>query len=362
MAEQPSNVQTEEEEQQHQEHQDAPPQGEEPEAPPAPETDEDQFSRLLRERREGKAPKPEPPAPDEGDEAPPDDAQGEQQPRGQDPVEPGSDQSPPAVGTDDGNEQSWFANLPEEARQQMNQQQQYLDHLHANYKALHNRLAPIQRQNEDLRKRLQEIEAKPAPTLKDLEEHHAWKDVSTELPDEAGELKKVFTSQAQALQQASDRQKMLNQALEQERQERLATEMRRLAVRHPNVHTVRSHPLFSQWRQAVESNPQVYPQVVQKLGSPYYEDIADVLDQFKADLAEAHPQVHAQIYATAGNQQQAPAQGQARQPKGQRVQRPKPPNPSPPSQGSGMSGAQRQRAPMTDEERFSEYLRNRKRR
>ena len=284
------------------------------EASEEPETEENQFSRYLKSKRGEPEQDPEP------------EPEPEQEPE-QDP-EPEQEQ---AQGYD-----AW----PEQARAEIVRLQQYAQQMEKQYNAVYGRLAPIQRAYEDLRKQLREMETAPPPTLKDLEDNDAYKEIVAEFPDEAETIKKVFGSQHQVLETAKQQQQQLAQQLEAERRERVQTELQRLTVRYPNYQAIRNHPLFGQWRQA-------RPEYETRLNTLNSDFVSEALDAFKRDLAQVDPTAFAQLF---------PQARPAAQPK-----RPAPPKPSPPSQGSGLSGAQRSSAPVTAEQAFAEYLANKRR-
>ena len=286
------------------------------------ETDENQFARLMAEkkaRKEGKAPEPTPEPTPEPVEA--------QEPEAEKPQETEHDD---------------FSRWPEAARAEISRLQAFSQQQYRDNEALRGRLAPMQRLVEDLRKQLHEQQSAPPPTLKDLEDNDAFKEIHSEFPEEAEALKKVFGSQAQVLQQAAQQAQALQQALEAERKQQVQRELQRLQVRYPNYLQIRNHPLFGQWKEA-------RPDHAARLNTTDSDLVISALDQFKRDLAQVDKTAFAQLFPTA-------VQSQAPKPN-----RPAPPKPSPPSQGSGMSGAPRPSAPMTAEQQFAEYLASKRR-
>lgn len=316
------------------------------------------------------APEPAPdPAPEDEPQEPAQKPQKEQEP-GQEPEQgPQFEKAnrPPEVAQ----EPEWFQKLSDEEKTQVQQEvgqlQGYAHNLYQSYQALHGRLAPVQRENEDLRKRLHGQEQQTPPTLEDLEKNDAWKEIAQEFPKEAESVKQVFTSQARALQQVQDRQQQAETGMQRFRQQFLARESQRLNQVMPDAQHLVQSPRFHQWREAIRANPQQFPDIAEALRSPHYEENAYAIDQFKRHWAEAFPDEFRQVYPEPQQQPpaeqppppQQPQEGQ-QPPSGQPVQgqqrtpqRPKPPNPSPPSQGSGVSGTSGGGgAPMTNEEYF----------
>ncbi len=288
---------------------------------------------------------------------------------------------PPEVETQgkDGEQKPWFAELPEDVRQRIHQQEQYAGDLFQRYSALQGRLAPVQRQNEDLRKendKLQkQLRDRPAtenPTLEDLDSNDAWKEVSEEFPDESGKVRELFSAKESALQEARQQIQQLQDELSQGEEQRKRTEWKRLSVRHPDADTVRSHPAFHQWVQRTLDDQQANPELIRKIQSPFYEDIADVIDAFKADyFGEQPPQPEAPGGQESTHQERPGQPGESQAParaatpsaqEGQRTpSRQKPPAPAPESQGSGMSGAGRSRAALSPREDYRQLMARKRR-
>lgn len=289
---------------------------------PEPETDENQFARLLEERKKGKSfdvPEMGTEVPDQGTE------ETEPEPEPEPDTEPNND----------------FATWPEAARAEVARMQDLIRQQQNENDALRGRLIPTQRQLSDLQKQLQQLKSAPPPTPKDLEENNAYKEIVEEFPEHAEELKKLFGSQQQVLQTTAQQQQQLQQALETQRQEVLRRELRRLSVRYPNYQAINADPMFSMW---IEANPS-YRNVIQSTDSDF---VIDAIDKFKRDLVQVDKAAFTRLFPTASQPKPKPS-------------RPSPPKPSPPSQGSGMSGVQRQGAPMTAEQQFAEYLAKKRR-
>lgn len=254
---------------------------------------------------------------------------------------------PPETGVDQ--EPEWFKSLPDDVRSGLVEQNKYTQYLYQSYQALQGRLAPVQRENADLRERLRKHEQAPTPTLEDLEKNDAYKEIAEEFPEEAKSLKGVFASKERESQQVKQQAQQLKQALDEQRQQTTQRELQRLESQHPDWMNVTNSQPFQQWKSVVEANPQMYPEMANKLSSPWAEDNVDVLNQFKKDYAEY-----------TGNGQQPPAQNSQQPQQQQRPQqkpnRPRPPQPSPPSQSSGISGNRGHGTPLSDEDLFEKLV------
>lgn len=285
---------------------------------------------------------------------------------------------PPEGGAD-------LSSLPEEVRQavqqQIHQAEQYANSVYQNYTALQGRLAPVQRQNEDLRRENEQLKAQLRDggasqsnvSLEDLEKNDAWKEVSQEFPDEAKELRKHFEGKESALQQATQQTQQLREELDRVRNERTQTEMGRLKAKHPDADEIRQHPQFHMWMQQIVNDPQADQELVRKMSSPFYEDAADVLSAFKRQVGLQPPQEapapaqqtpHQQPVAQSGDPNAPAREGTPPPPQtGQPSQSPRqaPPPPSPPSQGAGMSGASRSQGPLSQREAFRQEMKRRQR-
>lgn len=335
----------------------------EPEAPPdkgaeegePPPEGEDPGGSEGEGEPEGESPPVEGAESPEGDQ-PAEGGEGEQQAQ---PAQPEKPERPPE--TEIQAEPEWWTDLPDEAKAQIGQLHEYANQQYQANSAMYGRLAPVQRENAYLREQLQKAEQAQAttPTLDDLEKSNAYKAITEEFPDEAKELKTLFTSQARAIQQAQTGQQRYQQAVNHVQQTYKQREYQRLAQVVPEFQQLMHHPRFQEWKQAVVANPQMFGDLRQKLTSDFYEDSVDVLNQFRTHWAQAYPDEFSRVYpnAQAGQPNQTPqgqpaGNGQA-QPQTKPQQRPKPPNPSPPSQGAGVSGTTRKHPPRTDEERFA---------
>jgi len=279
-------------------------------------------------------------------------------------------------------QEDWFKDLPEEARQHIQQADRYANSIFQSYQALQGRVAPAQRLVEDLRKENEKLQRQlqnassgnqPNPSLEDLDSSAAWKEVAEEFPDESAELRKLFSGKESTLQQANQQLQQLQEELAQAQTERTNAEWSRLKAHHPDADTVKQHPAFHQWVQRAVNDPQADPALVRKIRSPFYEDIADVFDAFKRDYfaeqppqptpapAEAGGSTHQRQEGQAGNTE-VPAQSVTPPPRqGHQPSRQTPPPPAPPSQGAGMSGAGRSAPVLSDREAFRQEMKRRKR-
>lgn len=323
--------------------------------PEDPETDEsgDEDREEEPEQPEGGEPEGEPAASEQEPEAG-DAGQGDE---GRQPEKP---ERPPA---EQNQEPQWFQDLPEDGKKHFQQMNDYSHKLYQSYNAVLGRLAPTQRENEDLRKQLQQIEQAPPPTLDDLEKNDAYREIADEFPEEAKSLKDFFASKQREIDQVKQQAADIHQALESDRKERIARETSRLEKKHPDwAQTFHSQP-FQQWKNTILAQPQVWPDMAQKLQSPWSEDNVEVLDQFQRDYAEVTGQPLPGQQEPSGGQNREPEQqaqsggqtaqsGQTRQ----KPQRPRPPKPSPPSQGSGITGNRGGGTPLSDEELFARMV------
>lgn len=324
------------------------------------ETDENAFAALFEEKSEQEteseqeAEQAEPEAVDEPEGEKPasdDDAQPQTHPEPEtaEHSEPQGEKPdrPPETGAKD--EPDWFQGLPSDVQQKLTEQTNYANHLHQSYSALLGRVPGLQRENADLKKQVEslqkqlgELSQAPTPTLDDLEKSDAFKDYAQDFPEEAQELKKQFTSQARAVEQAKREAQQAQQAIQEQRRQLVSREQKRLSDKHPDWMQVSNSPMFQQWKQAVLSNPHQFPEMANKLSSMWAEDNIDVLNQFKRDLAEVQGQQ---------------AQGHKQSERPQTTHRPKPPAPSPAPQGSGLSGNRRNQVPLSEEDEFDRLVR-----
>jgi len=326
--------------------------------------DEDEAPKTgagLTEEQEPEAPEgePEDPGPSEPQEPDSDEEpqKGEPERSSDDPEptvkqksasDPGKADKPPKID----NEPAWFKGLSDEDRDQAKKEIQtmadYSSRLHQSYQAVYGRLAPVQQQNEDLQKRLLKIEQGEAPTLKDLEDNDGWKAISEDLPEEAAQVKKVFASQARAIQNQQAQSQKTASGLSQFHQKVTSREFQRLEQMFPNARAITQTPHFSHWRNAVQSQPTQYPDIAEAMGSPFAEESAYVLQKFCQDMEQYFPDEASQMFQ-AGQAQQQASSADPQKP----TQRREPPPPSPPSQGSGVSGSSGRGKPMTPEEQFA---------
>lgn len=253
------------------------------------------------------------------------------------------------------------------------------DLAHSNFEresALYGRVAPMQRlveqlrrQNADLTSKVANLEQRaqrevPAPTLDDLENEDAFKDVLSELPEEGAKVRELFARQASAYEQK------LTQATEQHegqlaevRNEFIARENERLHQAVPDLERIKADAHFQQWYN-YHLTAQVDPQLVALLRSNFHDDTARAIDRWRAErggeFAKPQGQAGGSPAATtsavphAG--QPAPHQGHQQAPA-----HAAPPPPVPPSQGSGVSGTQLtpQRA-KTERQLFREEMERRR--
>lgn len=316
-------------------------------------SDEELFAQMLGEEpQEGQQeqeaqeveaedqpePQERPENPEQGDE--PDDS-GEQ--------EPGPERQPESDSEAEDSEPEWYASLSEEARAHFEELQGKTQRLHQSYQAVHGRVAPMQRQVSDLRKQLEQVENPTTPTLEDLEKSDEWKAISEDLPQEAGQVKKLFSSQARVIQKKDEESRHQQEQFLQYQQRIKAREEQRLEGVFQNHRQVTSHPAFSQWCGVVQQNPTQFPDIAEALQSPFYEDAEFVLSRFRHDLQQFRPEDAQMLF---GQQEPQPADKKAEKPS---VSRRAPPNPSPPSQSAGVSGNSGGR-PMTEEEYFASLI------
>lgn len=361
----------------------------EPQAP-APEqehpevTTREGFAAMMAEKRRAQQQGVEPPPDPEDEPEPEGSPEGEPEPEGE-----GEQQGQDAGQGDDvpphkrqlgiegegdfkkadkppkASEEKWFADLPDEVRQHIQQTDQYANSIYQNYQALQGRVAPMQRLVEDLRKEVGDLrgqlqgesEATPSPSLEDLDSNAAWKEVADEFPDESAELRKFFSGKQAELDQANQQVQQLQDQLDQVSKERKQTEWNRLKARHPDADVVRSHPAFHQFLQRVQADPQANPELVRKVASPFFEDVADVIDAFKTEYFSAQQPAPHQPGNGQSMHSEVPAQS-VTPPNTQT--RPRPPSPSPESQGAGMSVARGRPQVVSEREAFRQEMRRRR--
>lgn len=241
--------------------------------------------------------------------------------------------------------------LPAEAREMISNLQQQAQRYYEQATSLHGRLAPMQQKNADLQKRLDELQeaSKNPPTPKDLEESPDWKEVQAEFPDEAGNLKTIFGGLERANQEMKQQLQDVTRTLEEERNERIQIEMRRVRRKHQDFDNILQTPHFQQWRRAVESDP-AQSRLARMLNSFNYEDVAEAVSEYKKQYSIGE-QAPAAPPPDAG-QQKLNHQHQAT------THRREPPPPPPPSQGAQISGQQRLERPLTDREQYARIMRN----
>lgn len=350
----------EEEQLQEQEHQEAPSESgvsdSGQEKSPDEMTDEELFAALDEEPHPvDDEEQEEPEQPPEGGQEPPDPEEGDEPQHGRPKGAQGGEEAPEKPERppeEQSKEPEWFQKLPEEGKKTFQQLNDYSHKLYQSYAAVYGRLAPIQRENADLKERLRQQEQAAPPTLDDLENDDAYKEIAEEFPEEAKGLKKFFASKQQELEKAQQQAAQTQQALDQAERERIQRETARLESVHPDWMQTFNSPPFQHWKSVVLANPYQYPDLAQKLNSPWAEDNAEVLDTFKQHAIEAGILQSEEQ----GKQEQPPQQARqstaGSQQRPSKPQRPRPPQPSPPSQGSGVSGNRGGGIPLSEEEEF----------
>lgn len=292
---------------------------------------------------------------------PPPEPDGEHEPPAgdQEQVDQGEEQEPQGEGQAEAESfEALLAEQPEPIRDMVGRLQQQNEQLWQQYNAVYGRLAPMQRQNSDLQKQLEDLKkaSTQSPTLEDLENNSAFKQMADEFPDESGQVKEVFTSQARANQELQQRSEQLQQQLEQERKNWTNVEYRRLLRKHPDFDSIRQSPQFQQWRQQVLENPQAHGDLPQKMTSPLHEDAADVATAFKTKVLGQKPPPPSPQSRQPATQQQPQQQNPQAQ-----ISRRRPPPPAPPSQPSRVSGNRPPERPLTGKALYKQIMAEKKR-
>ncbi len=316
---------------------------------------------LEQDLEEGEEPEYEGSEQEQEVEPPPEPA-GEHEPQqqgDQEQVDQGEEQEPQGEGQAEAESfEALLAEQPEPIRDMVGRLQQQNEQLWQQYNAVYGRLAPMQRQNSDLQKQLEDLKkaSTQSPTLEDLENNSAFKQMADEFPDESGQVKEVFTSQARANQELQQRSEQLQQQLEQERKNWTNVEYRRLLRKHPDFDSIRQSPQFQQWRQQVLENPQAHGDLPQKMTSPLHEDAADVATAFKTKVLGQKPPPPSPQSRQPATQQQPQQQNPQAQ-----ISRRRPPPPAPPSQPSRVSGNRPPERPLTGKALYKQIMAEKKR-
>lgn len=266
-----------------------PPEG----APPVELSDEDMFEQAFDERfGDGETPPETPPAgeaetpPPAGDEPPPSQQAGSETP-------PAGEEPPPPANA----EPEWFKDLPDEAKETFAALNNDLGSVREQYTALHGRLAPIQQQNADLQRRLQDSARTPKPTQAapagqtpasgstpalDLSQVPEFVEFEATFPEEAKAISAIFSRQAQHLDHLSAQLGEVSQGLQEvqtvssgDRRER---ELNNLATAHPDWMQVRPSVDFKNWLTTQPAS------VARMADSPNSNECIYVLDRYKQDV------------------------------------------------------------------------------
>jgi len=247
--------------------------------------------------------------------------------------------------------ESMINSLPEGAKETFDQLQAQAQDYHQKFTSLYGRLAPIQRENQDLKNQLQEMKAARTnpPTPKDLEASDAWKEVSAEFPDEAGALKNIFGGLETASQEARREAEEIQRQLDEERKTWTNREMQRVSKTHEDFLSILKTPHFQTWRVQLEADPN-RSALARQLNSDNGDEVAAAISTYKKQfkLGKNKP-------ANEGNQQSTRQQASAAN-NGRRK-----PTVSPQSQGAGITGQSAVQRPMTDRQAFAKYMDAKKR-
>jgi hypothetical protein len=257
---------------------------------------------------------------------------------------------------------AWYDGLSEEAKLVFDQQQEQMQQLQWQYSAVHGRLAPVQAENDRLRRAATHPQPRPiaggqpapatltpAPDFESKE----FKDFAENYPDEAANMRRMAEAQYQNTQRLEARLEHLAQGLGEVQtfstNQQMQSELSALEQRHPDWMTVRNSAEFDSWLQT-------QPTAVQPMvDSKRADECSYLLDRYKQDVYLY------QLQQTAGNPAAPvapnPQQVVAAQTVAHRATLINTPTPDPQGGGVGVPGGQR--PPQTAEEMWVEELERR---
>lgn len=253
----------------------------------------------------------------------------------------------------------WYEGLSDEAKLAYDGQQDTIQQLQWQYSAVHGRLAPVQAENERLRRLATQPKVaptqggQPAPSAStptpDFETQE-FKEFAENYPDEAAQMKLLWASQQANTQRLETRLESLAQGLDQVQSfstnQQMASELQNLEARHPDWMLVRNSPEFDSWLQS-------QPSAVQPLvNSKNADECSYLLDRYKQDVYLYQLQQQ-----TGGEAPASPQQERATQTAAHRQTLIQTPTPNPQGGGVGVPGGQR--PPQSDEEMWVEELERR---
>lgn len=255
---------------------------------------------------------------------------------------------------------AWYNELSEEAKLAYDTSQSNLQQLQWQYSAVHGRLAPVQAENDRL-KRLAQGQPQPqpvaggqhtptAPTPAPDFETVEFKEFAENYPDEAKVIMATAVAQQQHTQRLETRLNTLAAGLDQVQNfstnQQMQHELSALEERHPDWMTVRNSAEFDSWLQT--QPPAVQPMVNSKKA----EECSYLLDRYKQDVYLY------QLQQTGGTPvEPSPQQVRATQTVAHRATLINTPTPDPQGGGVGVPGGQR--PPQTAEEMWVEELERR---
>lgn len=198
----------------------------------------------------------------------------------------------------------WWKSLPEEQQAQVLNLLDEQQRLQNNYRSLHNRLAPTQRQLAEAQRRLQELTTSTpnqrtqgdasSKEAQPQEEDELWQRVKDSDPVLVEAIEKLLAKKEKEIEgKIEDRLRPIN---ERTRESDLEREVQTLLQLVPNAVEVLTSPMYEDWLR-------VQPEKVQAMHtSPDHRDALTLLRLFDADVARMEQQ-----YAPQTQQQQAPS-------------------------------------------------------
>jgi len=258
----------------------------------------------------------------------------------------------------------WYAELPEPAQQQFDANARQLNQLQWDYSNVHGRLAPVQRENERLQRRLaqdgqpnpaqasgQASQSQPTPATQEIHDLPEFKEYAEAFPEEAKAIEALFGAQTGQIAQLSERLTQISQGLEQVQSQSTVRnqqdELGQLTTAHPDWMQVRQTPDYQQWLAG-------QPVPIQQLdASPAAAECIYVLDAYKQAAYLSNLQQN-----PAPGPQADPRQAAAQQTQAHRQTLIQTPNPDPQGGGVGIPQGDPD-ANMSDEDMFAQEFERR---
>lgn len=184
---------------------------------------------------------------------------------------------------------AWLDSLPDEAKKQFQQLMEERARIENNYRALHNRLAPTQRQLAEAQRRLNELTPQTRqPAHGDASKEEAPKQQGQEQDDLWSRIKDTDPVLAEAIEKQMERERQtvlqevearLRPVHERTREDNLRQETQALIEMVPNAVEVFSSPMFGDWLKYQPASMQAM------FESPNHQDALALLRLYDSDMA-----------------------------------------------------------------------------